>query len=615
MKLNYTCIFSPKLFVILSLGMLSLISSLTVRAATSTVGGTVDYAAAGFGPGIRDTWDWQYPNYDSTSSINGQTVNTAGNVFISVGSGGAIYRATNESGSWAKQTSGVTVDLHDVSFGNGRYIAVGDGGTMLRSSDGITWTTVDLTGLAGTAMALTSVDYSGAGFKVSGYNGNVSIVLASASGVTWARDTNFPNYLPRTNAIRYIPTRDAWVTVGDNGSLAVLNSGETAWDVGFLGTTESYQDVHETADGMAFVVGSEGSILRSVDADLAQWQKQFSGTSYSFTGIASGNGVIVALAQSGRFVTSIIGNGEYWEETSSVFPVNFTSLIFADDEFVAGGNNLSTLSSTTGIDWTLRRSATNYTINDGAETSNRLLVVGGNRTVLRTDVAKTIWSRVSISGVPANTSFNGIVADGNSAVLVGSGGVIMYSTDGGATWTQTTNITTLSGDAYTGDLRSIFYDGSTYIAVGDNLSIFYSSNGRAWKQATSGLSNGSFRDVIKVDDRFIAVGDHGTVYISTNGQSWSQVFTGLTSNLYGVASSDDLMIAVGEDGAMIKSTNGTTWSFVASPTEVDLESILYANGRFIATGQCNSTFSSTDGVNWDDTLSRTQNRFVRVRYL
>jgi hypothetical protein len=65
---------------------------------------------------------------------------TYGNgLFVAVGDGGAIL--TSPDGvTWTPRTSGTSNTLFGVTYGNGLFVAVGDGGAILTSPDGVNWT-------------------------------------------------------------------------------------------------------------------------------------------------------------------------------------------------------------------------------------------------------------------------------------------------------------------------------------------------------------------------------------------------------------------------------------------------------------------------------------------
>src|SRR5215467_9958896 len=76
--------------------------------------------------------------------------------------------------------SGTSNTLHSASFGAGSYVAVGDGGSILSSTDTITW----IPRMSGTTNRLNGVRYGASGFMAVGDQGTI---LNSVDGVSWAR--------------------------------------------------------------------------------------------------------------------------------------------------------------------------------------------------------------------------------------------------------------------------------------------------------------------------------------------------------------------------------------------------------------------------------------------
>ncbi|MDP7582031.1 MAG: hypothetical protein QGG03_02235, partial [SAR324 cluster bacterium] len=66
---------------------------------------------------------------------------TFGNgTFVAVGQSGTIIKSTNNGASWSSSSSGGNT-LNGVTFGNNIFMAVGNGGTIVKSTaDGVTST-------------------------------------------------------------------------------------------------------------------------------------------------------------------------------------------------------------------------------------------------------------------------------------------------------------------------------------------------------------------------------------------------------------------------------------------------------------------------------------------
>jgi len=68
---------------------------------------------------------------------------------VTVGNGGTILTSTDGT-TWTSRTSGTSQHLHGVTYGNSNFVTVGNGGTILTSTDGTTWTS----GTSGTSSDL-----------------------------------------------------------------------------------------------------------------------------------------------------------------------------------------------------------------------------------------------------------------------------------------------------------------------------------------------------------------------------------------------------------------------------------------------------------------------------
>jgi hypothetical protein len=89
-----------------------------------------------------------------------------GGVFVAVGDAGAVVRSTDGL-QWTRPSSGVTVDLWDVAWDGSTFIAVGSAGTVIRSRDGMDWsadrraTDISLTSVSAVPGCAIAVGYDG----------------------------------------------------------------------------------------------------------------------------------------------------------------------------------------------------------------------------------------------------------------------------------------------------------------------------------------------------------------------------------------------------------------------------------------------------------------------
>lgn len=104
---------------------------------------------------------------------------------------GIIYTSTNGT-TWTQRRRQGGV-LRKVATGNGTFVAVGDGGLILSSPDGITWTPRT----SGITRVLNGVAFGGGVFVAAGYQNSVpGVILTSPDGTSWtdtSSGTNFGN--------------------------------------------------------------------------------------------------------------------------------------------------------------------------------------------------------------------------------------------------------------------------------------------------------------------------------------------------------------------------------------------------------------------------------------
>jgi len=121
-------------------------------------------------------------------------ITTAGAVFVAVGDGGTI-QSTTDGITWTTLTSNTTANLRGIAYSGVRYVAVGDGGVLTTSIDaGVTWTAQTIAG-AGNLR------------KIAFGNNNNS----TDNGGTLAINT--------------------FVAVSDSGTAVVSNDGGATWSV------------------------------------------------------------------------------------------------------------------------------------------------------------------------------------------------------------------------------------------------------------------------------------------------------------------------------------------------------------------------------------------------
>lgn len=283
-----------------------------------------------------------------SSDINGLAYFAGGDMFVAVGNKGLIYTSLDNGSTWDRAVSGTGFDLHGVCVATvgttSTIIVVGKHGTIITSSDGITWTA-----------------------RTSGTNKN----LYSVTGYT-----------------------DNIVAVGAGG--CILSTTDVAtWTSRTSGVDTNLRGVCCYSGTPLFVaVGDAGVILTS--ADMSTWASRTSGVSTALKGVFYGSALYVAVGNSGVIRTS--SDGTTWSAGTSGITGTIYSGAYAEATYfaVAAGGKL--LTSADGTVWT---AVTNDAVDDltciAYSTADDSWVMAGELSELHTSADGTTWEAVAIA--------------------------------------------------------------------------------------------------------------------------------------------------------------------------------------------------------------------------
>jgi spore germination protein YaaH len=141
-------------------------------------------------------------DFVSTGDTNGVPAESP--LFVITGASGLIMTSSNGL-SWTPRTSGTTVWISDVMYGNGYYVAVGNT-RILRSADGITWS------FTTNATYLYRAAYCAGVFKAAGASG---AIWTSTDGLSWESEAS--GTAETIRGISYAD--DQFAAVGFNGTI------------------------------------------------------------------------------------------------------------------------------------------------------------------------------------------------------------------------------------------------------------------------------------------------------------------------------------------------------------------------------------------------------------
>ncbi len=239
-------------------------------------------------------------------------------------------------------------------------------------------------------------------------------------------------------------------------------------------------------------------------------------------------------------------------------------------------------------------------------------VVGDGGTILRTLDGGYTWSQQA-SNFRA-TIFAITVASDGSGAAVGVLGATLRTTDSGATWTLVPSGTgnNLFAVSATETIRTAVGDLGTMVRTVDN--------GFTWKTKSVSATFNTLSAVFFTDSKNgMAVGSSGTILSTTDGGvHWKPQVSTTSSWLRGVALTDaNTGTVVGDSGVILRTTDGgATWSRQSSGRANDFYGVFFTGPKTgIAVGASGVIMMTTDGGNtWTQRSSGTTSALFGVSF-
>lgn len=473
----------------------------------------------------------------------------------------APFNLTNAGLTWGliRQRGNLGV----LEFVNNRFVAGGISGNVRHSTDGLTWTSVNI----GVTTSIRGVSYGAGLYVVVGVSG---IIYTSPDLVTWTSRTS-----GTTETLNCLIYANGLFVAGGTGGVILTSSNGTTWSSQTSNTGNSITGI--TYGNGIFLAGTffTGDYITSPDG--ITWTLYETQSGINTNGAlypAYGNGYFLIVSAGGLVRRST--DGISWTTLTSILTSEFVySLRFCNNVFIACSDTFNTAATTTdGSSWTITAGGTNLP-DDGTASfgAGRYVIAGGSGGGISTSTNGTTWARATANPLPNYALFK------------------------------------------------VHYGGGFYFVADFSTGrLYYSSNGLDWSLVVPGGGDIAAATGRTSNGTYIAVGVTGTVRTSTTLTSWTSRTSGTTSQLNSVATDgNNIVVVVGSGGVVIRSDdNGTTWSTMTSGTTVFLANIQYLNGNFVACGgQGGSTgtvISSTDGITWTTRVSGFADDFNAVTY-
>jgi photosystem II stability/assembly factor-like uncharacterized protein len=424
----------------------------------------------------------------------------------------------------------------------------------------------------------------------------------------------------------------------------------------FLGTRRLLSASH-FLDTM-WVAGDSGTIYRSIDNGVNWTNVSLTGKTFSLWSAAPFNAQRVVVVGDSGYVYSTTDAGSSWTKETNTNHVrmnavkldSFTAYAVGQAGTLFVGNNMG------AFGWTSETIATGKVLNDLSLTHTDMWVVGDSNYVQHrsTNGNALIWDS---SFTSLNASLKSVVFTGQYVIAVGTGGVVLRSNDGGASWTLPSSGTT--EDLLHLDTTSDASHLGTLLAVGRKGVIIKSVNyGQSWIRLDTGSRsqvlalaqspNGNYygssnlgglfsskdlgltwrRDSITnlfnqlSDIQFgrtgfglMSTSGAGVLVSNDSGRTWTaKAISGTT--ILGIAiTMDSIGMAVGANGAIYRSiNNGSTWVQIASPVIKNLYDVdMYGKYGVIVGYGGASLYTLNAGLTWTSGSTTATAQLNRVR--
>jgi len=200
-----------------------------------------------------------------SATTNLSAVIFSGQQFVALGIDGSILTSTDGL-TWTLATGSIpSASMNGIAFGSvsgtGTYVAVGNGGNIFTSTDLVTWTTALSNPSNGND--LFGVAFLNGGFVATGASGTL---LTSTDGSNWTAPASHTTNALRGAAFRSAPT-PVYVVVGDAGTIVTSADGIT-WSSPIT-PPPLLQPLNSVVFGSRFVaVGQGGAVVFSDDGSI-----------------------------------------------------------------------------------------------------------------------------------------------------------------------------------------------------------------------------------------------------------------------------------------------------------------------------------------------------------
>lgn len=293
---------------------------------------------------------------------------------LALGSLGLILE-TSDLINWSISSNGQNIIGQTAAYSTQleKFVAVGIGGLLVTSDDGLTWKTARAK--VSTNVALYGITWSGTQFVAVGGAGAQSNISTSPDGITWTERYASAAVSGPLQSVTW--TGAQFVAVG-GGANAISSDGIT-WTVT---AGISFNAIVWVPSLSLYVAGGTATNQNlATSTNGTSWTIRIA-TGFSVQSIAWNGSILVAVGLGGAIRTST--NGTTWTTRTSGTAQNLYGVTWTSSGFVVVGAAGTIRTSLDGITWTGRTSGTGVILRGTTASAERAIAAGAEGTILST---------------------------------------------------------------------------------------------------------------------------------------------------------------------------------------------------------------------------------------
>ena len=270
---------------------------------------------------------WQAYNQEWPLNDSEYGYQNSRDTYVLVGDNGTIYRSLNNSSDFVRVDATIDTDIESVAYGLGTFVAVGQQGRSIVSTDANTWLVYN----TGTVATLRDVTYSGANTGPMAFIavGDAGQAWKSGDGVVWSQIT-----VPTTANLRCVNVAVTGNTVktviGGEDGILLVSADAFATSFVVIANSGSQSFTQTVANNQVFTT-TDATLIATDTADV----------SVSLNGNTLTRGIDYAItALNPNVSVTMIGNVAVNSTVTITTDMpNWNSVAYGDDKFVITGEN------------------------------------------------------------------------------------------------------------------------------------------------------------------------------------------------------------------------------------------------------------------------------------